>query len=66
MIEPAIVSAGANLMFLPPYSPDFSPIENLWSSLKLYLRSVEPRTYLDLQKHLEQGFAQVSSQNLHA
>ena len=29
--------------FLPPYSPDFSPIEPAWSKVKQYLRSVKPR-----------------------
>lgn len=35
--------AGARLMFLPPYSPDYSPIERLWSKLKAYLRGVASR-----------------------
>ena len=30
-IEKLIESAGAKLIYLPPYSPDFSPIENCWS-----------------------------------
>ena len=32
------VLAGAKLMFLPPYSPDFNPIENAFSKLKAMLR----------------------------
>jgi transposase len=38
-----IVQAGARLIYLSPYSPDFNPIENCWSKLKQYLRSVAPR-----------------------
>jgi len=34
----AIECAGARLMFLPPYSPDFNPIENAFSKLKAMLR----------------------------
>lgn len=40
----ALVDAGARLIYLSPYSPDFSPIENCWSKLKQYLRSVAART----------------------
>lgn len=39
-IEKLIESVGAKLIYLPPYSPDFSPIENCWSKVKNILRSV--------------------------
>jgi hypothetical protein len=37
-----IASAGATLLHLPPYSPDFNPIENAFSKLKAILRSRHP------------------------
>ncbi len=43
-IRVAIESAGAKVKFLPPYSPDLSPIELCWSKLKQFLRSSEART----------------------
>lgn len=43
-IRQAIESAGAELCYLPPYSPDFNPIELCWSKLKATLRSVAART----------------------
>ena len=43
-VQTAIESAGARLEYLPPYSPDFNPIENLWSKVKQGLKSREPRT----------------------
>lgn len=33
-----IEKRGARLLYLPPYSPDFNPIENYWALLKLYVR----------------------------
>lgn len=42
--EAAIRAVGAEVVFLPPYSPDFNPIEKLWSKLKAYLRQVKART----------------------
>jgi transposase len=43
-IREAIEAAGATLLYLPPYSPDWSPIEPCWSKLKTYLRAVKART----------------------
>jgi len=43
-IVEAIEAAGARLLYLPPYSPDFNPIENMWSKIKQILRSQAPRT----------------------
>ncbi|MEM6521824.1 MAG: IS630 family transposase [Cyanobacteria bacterium P01_C01_bin.70] len=43
-VRQAIEAVGARLLYLSPYSPDFNPIENLWSKLKGYLRAVEART----------------------
>ncbi|WP_293359913.1 MULTISPECIES: transposase [unclassified Microcoleus] len=40
-VKKAIEKKGAKLILLSPYSPDFSPIENLWSKLKNILRSIE-------------------------
>ncbi len=49
-VREAIESVGARVVFLSPYSPDFNPIENCWSKLKQYLRSVESRTYEELDR----------------
>ena len=40
----AIEARGASLLFLPPYSPDLNPIEQVFSKLKQLLRSAAPRT----------------------
>jgi transposase len=39
-----IESAGAKVWFLPPYSPDFNPIEKMWSKIKEFLRAAKART----------------------
>lgn len=41
---------GAAVIWLPPYSPDFSPIELLWSKVKAYLKKVKARTQAELEK----------------
>ncbi len=41
----AIEQAGAHLRFLPPYSPDFNPIELAFAKLKAFLRAARPRNF---------------------
>jgi transposase len=43
-VRQAIEAAGATLLFLPPYSPDFNPIENAFAKLKALLRAAAERT----------------------
>ena len=43
-IEEAIRAAGAHLLYLPPYSPDYNPIEQVFSKLKTLLRKAAART----------------------
>jgi transposase len=43
-IRPAIKAAGASILYLPPYSPDLNPIEQLFAKLKALLRKAAART----------------------
>ena len=49
-VREAIEKAGATLTFLPPYSPDFNPIENAFAKLKALLRKAAERTVPGLWK----------------
>lgn len=51
-IEAAIQARGASLVYLPPYSPDYSPIEPCWSKLKTCLRAAKARTRQALDQAL--------------
>ncbi len=55
-VREAIESTGARLVFLPPYSPDFSPIELMWSKLKQYLRKTAARTLESFHQALLEAF----------
>lgn len=63
-IKALIEQVGARLIYLPPYSPDFSPIENCWSKIKRRLRSLGARTYPSLAKAIEEAFNQVSLKDI--
>ncbi|MEG3439117.1 IS630 family transposase [Pannus brasiliensis CCIBt3594] len=63
-VNQAVEEKGAKLIYLPPYSPDFAPIENFWSKIKSILRKLKPRTYRELDEALEKAFKQVSEKDL--
>jgi transposase len=59
-VRKLIESAGASVLFLPPYSPDFSPIEEAFSKIKAILRSIEARTQETLVEAIAQALDAVS------
>lgn len=63
-IEKALKKKGVRLIYLPPYSPDFAPIENFWSQVKSLLKKFQPRTYQDLDIAIKKAFKLVSKENL--
>jgi transposase len=62
-VREAVRQAGARPLYLPPYSPDFSPIEQCWSKLKAGLRKAKARTREALSGALTEGFAAVTQQD---
>jgi transposase len=44
-VRTAIEAVGAQVRFLPPYSPDFNPIEQAFAKLKAFLRAARPRSF---------------------
>ena len=57
--ERAIRSAGARLMFLPKYSPDLNPIEQVFAKVKTIVRKAEPRTFDAVSDALKNALAEV-------
>jgi transposase len=55
--------AGTELLYLPPYSPDLSPVERCWSKLKAGLRKAKARTRESLGDALAEGFAAVTERD---
>jgi transposase len=54
-IREAIERCGARLIYLPPYSPDLSPIEKCWSKIKTFLRAMGARTYEGLEEAIKRA-----------
>lgn len=60
-VRDAIEAVGARLLYLPPYSPDFNPIEPMWSKIKQVLRSHAPRTEDQLLQAAKTAFDSIST-----
>ena len=63
-IEEVAAERGAQVLWLAPYSPDFSPIEQCWSKIKAYLRGVKARTEDELNKALAQAIGLVTKADI--
>ncbi len=61
--EALIHAQGATLKFLPPYSPDFNPIENMWSKVKSHLRAAKARTEENLLIAIRHAFERITSKD---
>ncbi len=60
-IAEAIRQRGAQLVYLPPYSPDLSPIEHCWSKVKTHLRQAKARSQEALEAALAEALEKVTS-----
>jgi transposase len=60
-VEEAVRSARARVLWLPTYSPDFSPLENCWSKVKAVVKGEEPRTASDLETALTEALSSVTA-----
>jgi transposase len=65
-VEELIQAAGAELLYLPPYSPDLNPIEKAWAKLKQLLRSAKARTAEALDQAIAELLPQITPQNAQA
>jgi transposase len=58
-----IEQCGAEVLYLPPYSPDLNPIEKAWSKLKTLLRSAKARSKEALDQAISELLPQITSDN---
>jgi transposase len=54
-------AAGVEVWHLPPYSPDFNPIENMWSKIKAYLRKAKARTSKALLRAIARALGTITA-----
>lgn len=56
-------AVGAEVRFLPAYSPDLNPIEKMWSKIKGLLRSAQARTPEQLDEAISMAFSKITAKN---
>jgi transposase len=62
-VREMIEKAGAEVLYLPPYSPDLNPIEIAWSKLKKILRDAKARTKEALEKAIAEAIKLITADN---
>ncbi len=65
-VRQAIQEAGAELLYLPPYSPDLNPIEKAWAKLKQLLRSAKARSKDALDQAITEALKLISTDDAKA
>jgi transposase len=65
-VKAALEACGALLQYLPPYSPDFNPIEKCWSKIKAALRAAKARTADELMQALKEALLSISESDAQA
>lgn len=63
-VKDIIERCGAKVVYLPPYSPDFNPIELMWSKLKSSLRKTAARCKQTFQKAMQNAFISIQPSDL--
>ena len=59
-----IIQSGINIVFLPPCSPAFSPVELAWAKIKAYLRKIKSRTFDSLIDSLSDALASITNDDI--
>ena len=63
-VKEAIEKTGARLVYLPPYSPDLNPIEQMWSKIKNYLRRASARDIKKFKISINFAYNSIESSDL--
>lgn len=62
-VRALIEARGVQLLYLPPYSPDFNPIEQAWSKIKQLLRAAKARLVEALEQAAAEAIAAITAEN---
>ena len=63
MAKTMIEEAGCSVIYLPPYSPEWSPIEECWSKIKTVLRTVGARTKAALSEAVQEAWQRITPED---
>lgn len=62
-IAAVLATAGVEVRYLPPYSPDYNPIELMWSKAKTFMRAAKARTREELEQAISDALATITAKD---
>jgi transposase len=65
-VRELIEARGAEVLYLPPYSPDLNPLEKAWAKIKQYLCATRARSKEDLDQAITEALALITPDNAQA
>lgn len=65
LVREVLAECGITTLFLPPYSPDFNPIELFWAYMKKKLRTIKARTHEALNDGIKDVFSSLPISNIY-
>jgi transposase len=65
-VRELVEATGARLLYLPPYSPDFNPIENCWAQVKQHLRAAKARSISALEQAITSALGALTADQAEA
>ncbi len=63
-VRELIEATGASILFLPPYSPDYNPIEAAWAKFKHLVRKYADQTVVELRQAIYRAWRKVSTNDV--
>jgi transposase len=63
-VKNLIEGTGARILFLPPYTPELSPIEPMWGKVKQVLKKYSPKSIKEFAKYIKVAFESITSDDL--
>lgn len=62
--QAAVAAVGAKLVYLPPYSPDLNPIENVFSKIKQLVRGIRPGNWTEIVDAAKQALLSINIEDI--
>lgn len=63
-IEDIFTDKGIDVLYLPPYTPEYNPIEMMWAKIKLFLRKNRSKNLTQLKQNITKAFNSITNQDI--
>ena len=63
-IEDIFLEKGINILYLPPYTPEYNPIEMMWAKIKHFLRKNRSQNIEELKKNISKAYTNITKDDI--